>query len=143
MALSLRPGQRVIPFQPAVAFVPLEERALSGVFRQTAARLFNEGEEVMVAMQSLPLHLLYHTDRCDHLRHSRRYFGWRNGALPTVSQFLGSDVFLVRLAIPDDLPEHAMRLGMSGSAMRIIDNVGPIKPLANILFWMQKMLNYL
>jgi len=49
----------------------------------------------------------------------------------------------VRLAIPDDLPEHAMRLGMSGSAMRIIDNVGPIKPLANILFWMQKMLNYL
>ena len=143
VALSLRPGQRVTPFQPAVAFVPLEERALSGVFRQTAARSFNLGEEVMVAMQSLPGTSF--TTQIDAIISgtAEGTLGGATGALPTVSQFLGSDVFLVRLAIPDDLPEHAMRLGMSGSAMLITDNAGPIEPLAKILFWMQKMLNYL
>ena len=53
-ALTLRPGQRVTSFQPAMAFLPDIRRALTAVFSQSGAHAFEVGSEVMVAMQSLP-----------------------------------------------------------------------------------------
>ncbi len=142
-ALSLRPGQRVTAVRPAVAFLPYERRILTAVFSQTAAHAFELGSEVMVAMQALPGSSLTTTVDGIVPGTADGTLGGATGSLPSVSQLMGSDQFVVRLAIPEGMPEHALLLGMSGSAMRITDEAGPIEPLAKILFWLQKMFNYL
>ncbi|MEX0284332.1 MAG: HlyD family secretion protein [Paracoccaceae bacterium] len=142
-ALSLRPGQRVTSFQPAVAFLPQEQYVLGGVFRQTGARAFQVGAEVHVAMQSMPGETFVTQIDAIMPGTAEGTLSGATGALPTVAQLLGSDQFVVRLAIPDDMPPHAMLLGMSGSAMMFTENAGPIEPLAKVLFWVQKMMNYL
>jgi len=53
-ALSLSAGARVAILKSAMAFVPARDRALTGVFSQTAAKAFAPGTEVLVAMRSMP-----------------------------------------------------------------------------------------
>lgn len=65
------------------------------------------------------------------------------GALPSVGQLLGSDQFAVRLRLPEDLPDHAVRLGISGSATRITEEAGAMEVLARVLFWLRMQFNYL
>ncbi len=69
--------------------------------------------------------------------------GSATGSLPGIGDFLGASQFVMRLDLPDDIPEHAKRLGMSGSATMITDEAGAVEILARILFWLNMQLNYL
>ena len=66
-----------------------------------------------------------------------------SAALPSIAQLMGTSQFAVRLELPEDLPEHAKRLGMSGSATMITEDAGPIGILAHVLFWLRMQFNYL
>lgn len=142
-AMTLRPGQRVTSFQSAMAFVPDERRALTGVFSQSGAHAFAVGAEVMVAMQALPGTSF--TTQIDSIvpGTAEGTLSGATGELPSISQLLGSNQFAARLALPDDLPAHAIKLGMSGSATLITEDAGPMEILARILFWLQMQFNYL
>lgn len=142
-ALTLRPGQRVTTFQPAMAFLPDEARALTGVFNQSGAHAFEIGSEVMVAMAPLPGTSFTTTVVAIIPGVGEGTLGGATGALPAVSQLLGADAFAARLALPEDLPEHALRLGMTGSATLITDEAGAVELLARVLFWLQMQFNYL
>lgn len=141
-ALTLKPGSRVSILNSAVAFVPYGNRALIGVFSQTSAHALEHGAPVYVAMQGMPGE--YFETRIDGLIAGTGEGTLApTGALPTIGQLMGASSAAVRLEIPADLPEHVTRLGSTGTAMRITDAAGPIEPLARILFWIQRYMNYL
>lgn len=73
----------------------------------------------------------------------RSHWCGATGSLPGIGDFLGASQFVVRLDLPEDIPEHAKRLGMSGSATMITDEAGAVEILARILFWLNMQLNYL
>ncbi|NOD49412.1 biotin/lipoyl-binding protein [Ruegeria sp. HKCCD5849] len=142
-ALTLQPGQRVTSFQPAVAFLPNVSRALTAVFSQSGAHAFEIGSEVMVAMQSLPGTSFITTIEAVIPGTAEGTLSGATGTLPSVGQLVGTNQFAVRLALPEDLPTHATRLGMSGSATMITDGAGPVELLARVLFWLRMQFNYL
>lgn len=142
-ALSLRPGQRVTSFQPAMAFLPFEKLMLTGVFRQNGAHAFEPGSEVLVAMQALPGTSFSTSVTAVIPGTAEGTLSGATGALPSVSELLGGTHFAVRLDLPADLPDHALRLGMSGSATMITEEAGPIELLARVLFWLRMQFNYL
>ncbi|MDJ0858740.1 MAG: biotin/lipoyl-binding protein [Dinoroseobacter sp.] len=142
-AMTLRPGQRVTSIRSAMAFVPDQRRALTGIFSQSGAHAFTVGAEVMVAMQSLPgTSFVTQIDSIIPGTAEGTLSG-ATGALPSLSELMGSNQFVVRLALPGDLPTHATKLGMSGSATLITDEAGPIELLARVLFWLRMQFNYL
>lgn len=69
--------------------------------------------------------------------------GGLTGPRPSVGQLLGVDQFAARLAVPEDRPEHALRLGMSCSDTRITEEAGAMEVLARVLFWLRMQFNYL
>ena len=139
--MTLHPDQRVVSFQPAVAFDPDERRTLLGVFSQSGAHVFKPGSEVLVALQALPGTSF--TTTVDSLVPSTAEgtLGGATGALPSIGQLLGANQFVARLALPDDLTGHATTLDVSGSAMLITDEAGPEEFLARILFWLSMQAN--
>jgi len=141
--MTLRPGQRVTILSPAMAFLPSEKRALTAVFSQSGAHAFEVGSEVNVAMQSLPGTSFTTTVVAIIPGTAEGTLSGATGVLPAISQLLGTNKFAVRLALPDDLPAHALLLGMSGSATRITDDAGAVEALARILFWLRMQFNYL
>lgn len=141
-SLSLSKGARVAILKSAMAFVPVADQALAGVFSQTAAKAFVPGAEVLVAMRSMPG--TFFTTTIDAvIPGTGEGTLAKTGGLPTIGQLLGSSSVVVRLAIPDDVPDHARILGSSGSAIMITPAAGPIEPLAKILFWIKRYRNYL
>ena len=126
-----------------MAFLPDIRRALTAVFSQSGAHAFEVGSEVMVAMQSLPGSSFTTTVDSIIPGTAEGTLSGATGALPTIGQLIGTSQFAVRLKLPEDLPVHATRLGMSGSATLITEGAGPIEPLARILFWLRMQFNYL
>ncbi|AXI47115.1 hypothetical protein C1J03_14475 [Sulfitobacter sp. SK012] len=141
-AMVLKPGARVTKFKSALAFVPYGDRSLTGVFAQSGAHAFVPGTEVMVAMRSDP-GTFFTTTIQALIPGTGEGTLATTGALPTIGQLLGSSSVVVRLKIPNDLPEHVTLLGSSGSATLITPDAGPIEPLAKILFWIKRYTNYL
>lgn len=142
-AMTLRAGQRVTSFQSAAAFVPDEKRALTGVFSQSGAHAFKVGSEVLVALQAMPGTSFTTTVESLVPGTAEGTLGGATGALPSIGQLLGANQFAARLSLPEDLPEHATKLGVSGSAMLITEEAGPVELLARILFWLSMQTNYL
>ncbi len=142
-AMTLRPGQRVTSLRAAMAFLPDEQRALTGVFGQSGAHAFQEGDEVMIALQSMPGTSFTTTVRAIVPGTAEGTLGGATGSLPGIGDFLGASQFVVRLDLPEDIPEHAKRLGMSGAATMITEEAGAVEVLAKILFWLNMQLNYL
>jgi len=141
-AMTLRPGQRVTFLASAMVFLPLEKRALTAVFSQSGAHAFKVGSDVIVAMQTLPGTSFTTTVGALIPGTAEGTLSGANGVLPTIGQMMGTNQFAMRLTLPDDLPEHTLRLGMSGSAMRISDEAGPVEALARVLFWLRMQFNY-
>ncbi len=142
-ALTLRPGQRVTKLRSAMAFLPSEELGLSGLFSQSGAHAFEVGTEVEVAMQPLPGTSFTTTVEAIVPGVAEGSLSGATGALPSIAEFLGTSHFLVRLKLPEDFPEHARRLGMTGSATHFSEDAGAVELLARILFWLQMQANYL
>ncbi|WP_170608864.1 HlyD family secretion protein [Ruegeria arenilitoris] len=141
-AMTLRPGARVTVIQSALAFVPDETLAITGVFPQTGVHAFNPGDDVMVALRGVP-GTSFNTTVMAVIPGSGEGVLPASGALPTIGQVLGSSSILVRLNLPEEYPRHATLLGMSGSATRITDEAGPVELLARVLFWVRMQANYL
>lgn len=141
-ALALRAGNRVTVLNSAVAFVPNGNRVLTGVFSQSSAHALHVGTPVMVAMRADP-GAYFETVIDAVLPGTGEGTLQATGTLPTIAQLLGSGSVAVRLKLPEDLPDYMTRLGTSGSATAITPEAGPIRPLAMILFWVTRYMNYL
>ena len=141
-ALTLRPGNRVATLKSAMSFFPTEDRVMSAIFPQTSTHGVKVGDIVRVALRTLPGEAFETTVKALPV-------GTTEGAiessdrLPTLRELAGGSEYVAVLEIPADLPEESIRLGTSGTALRITDDAGGIKVLAEILFWISKMLNYL
>lgn len=142
IALALTPGARVSKLKSAMAFIPKGNKALTAVFSQSAAYAFEPGTTVLVAMRSEP-GAYFSTTVQALIPGTGEGTLATTGALPMIGQLLGSSSIVVRLAIPDDLPEHVTLLGSTGSATLITPNAGPIEPLAKILFLFKRYKHYL
>lgn len=141
-ALALRAGDRVTPLRSAIAFVPEEERAMTGVFSQASSHAFAVGQEIEVALAALP-GSSFTTEVIAILPGTGEGTLSTSGDLPGLQELVGGGSFAVRLALPADLPANAKALGTTGTALLVTENAGPIEPLARILFWLAKQFNYL
>lgn len=141
-AVTLRAGARVTTLRPALAFAPDGQKALVASFPQSGLHAIGIGDEVLVALRSMPGS--YFVAQVDSLPVGTREGAVTSGGvLPTIRQLTGTGEFVARIALPPDLPADVVRLGVSGTALRITDNAGPMEPLARVLFWLSRMRNYL
>lgn len=141
-SLTLRPGNRVTSFKSALTFFAPDDRVMAAVFPQASAHGFKTGDTVRVALRTLPGKTFETTV-------TKLPVGTGDGTLdarsvlPSLRDLTGGAEFVVLLDIPTDLPENAIRLGSTGSALRITDDAGGVKVLAEILFWITKVMNYI
>lgn len=142
VGLSLRVGSRVAVLNSALVFVPSGNRVLTGVFSQTGAHALQVGTPVLVAMRGQP-GKYFETVIDAVIPGTGEGMLQVQGTLPTISQLLGSGSTVVRLKLPNELPEEITRFGSTGSALLITPNAGPIEPLAKILFLVKRYMNYL
>ncbi|MEP2782726.1 MAG: efflux RND transporter periplasmic adaptor subunit [Pseudoruegeria sp.] len=140
--LSLRVGNRVTPLRSAMTFFAPNDRVMAVVFPQSAAHGVKPGDVVRVAMRTLPGQAFETTVRALPIGTSEGIIDAR-GQLPSLRELTGAGGFIASLEIPEDLPEEAIRLGSSGKALRITDDAGGVKVLAEVLFWFTKLTNYL
>lgn len=141
-SVTLRPGNRVTPLRSALTFFAMDDRAMSVVFPQSAAHGVNVGDMVRVAMRTLPGTTFETTVTALPVGIGEGTIDARD-RLPSLRDLTGGSEFIALLDIPADLPGESVRLGSSGTALRITDGAGGIRVLAEILFWVSKMLNYL
>jgi len=141
-AVALKPGDRVTSFRSALAFVPDDGRVLTGIFNQSGAHAFEIGAEVHVAMRADPGSFFITTIDAIMPGTGEGTLS-TTGNLPTIGQLLGSTAVVVRLILPDDVPDHVRTLGTNGSATLITPWAGPVKPIAKILFLIKRYTNYL
>lgn len=141
-ALTLRPGNRVSTLKAAMTFFLLQDRVMTVVFPQSSVHGVKAGDVVRVALRTLPGSAFESTVTSMPIGSAEGTIDGRD-RLPSLRELTGGSDFAALLAIPDDIPEDAIRLGTSGTALRITDDAGGIKILAEILFWINKMMNYL
>ena len=141
--LTLRVGNRVGIVQGAINFVVPGDRVLIANFPQSSIGNVSEGDVVRIALGSMP---------GEEFQASIRFIppGTREGSidtragLPIVRQLTGTARYVVVMDIPEDLiASDRTRLGASGTALIITENAGAISPLAEVLFWVTKKLNYI
>ena len=65
------------------------------------------------------------------------------GGLPSMRELTGASSYIVTIDIPEGLPSDRAKLGVSGTALVITEGAGAISVLAEILFWINKKLNYI
>lgn len=141
-SLTLRPGNRVTVLKSAMTFFSPNDRVLAATFPQSSAHGFKIGDPVRVALRTLPGSSFETTVSAVLIGTSEGTLDAR-ASLPSLREIAGGASFVVVLAVPDDLPGEALRLGSSGTALRITDNAGPVKALAEILFLVGKFMNYI
>jgi multidrug resistance efflux pump len=141
-ALTLRPGNRVTTLKAAMSFFQLQDRVMTVTFPQSSTHGVQVGDVVRVAMRTIPGAAFKTTVVALPLGIGEGTVDARDG-LPTLRELAGGSEYVAVLEIPNDLEEQALRLGSSGTALRITDDAGGIAVLAEILFWITKMMNYL
>ncbi|MCT8160693.1 HlyD family secretion protein [Pseudoruegeria sp. SHC-113] len=140
--VSLRPGNRVSPFQGAINFVIPADRSLVASFPQSSFRNIAVGDTVLVALSSLPGQQFEAVIAAIPPGTSEGTVDARAG-LPSLRELAGTSRFVVVMDIPEGLPDNAAGLGASGKALVITDQAGGIAALAKVLFWVTKMMNYI
>lgn len=141
-AVSLRTGNRVTPLRAAMNFFPNDDRVMSAVFPQSSAHGLKPGDTVRVALRTLP-GSVFETNVTDLPVGTGEGTVDARERLPGLRDLIGGTDYVAILQIPDDLPAEAIRLGTTGTALRITDDAGGVKVLAEILFWVSKMMNYI
>ena len=140
--LSLRPGNRVSPLQGAVNFVVPGDRVLVASLPQSSYQNISVGDSVRVALGTMPGAEFDATIMAIPPATREGAIDARAG-LPSLRDLSGASAYVATLSIPDGPPEDAAQLGASGTALIITDKAGAISVLAEILFWVAKMLYYL
>lgn len=141
-ALSLRPGNRVSPMQCAVNFVTPADRLLVALLPQSSFPNVSVGDRVRVALRTMP------GQEFDAAILSIPP-GTREGVtdarvgLPSLRELGGSTDYIVTMSIPEGPARDAAQLGAAGTALIVTEEAGAIAVLAEILFLVSKMLNYL
>lgn len=141
-ALTLRPGNRVATLKAAMTFFPLQDRVMTVVFPQSSTHGIKIGDVVSVALRTMPGSTFETTVMALPIGTGEGTVDGRD-RLPTLRDLTGASEFVAVLKIPQDLTEDTIRLGSSGTALRITDDAGGIAVLAKILFWISKLMNYL
>lgn len=140
--LSLRPGNRVSPMQGAVNFVAPDDRVLVARLPQSSYPNVSVGDRIRVALGTMPGEEFDATIMAIPPATREGAIDARAG-LPSLRELGGASAYVATLSIPDGRPADAARLGASGTALIITEQAGAISVLAEVLFWVSKMLNYL
>ncbi|WP_146346814.1 HlyD family secretion protein [Falsiphaeobacter marinintestinus] len=140
--LSLRPGNRVSPLQGAVNFVIPGDRTLFASLPQSSFPNVSVGDVIRVALGTMPGQEFEATILTIPPATNEGTIDARGG-LPSLQEIAGASQYVVIIEVPDNLAANAVRLGASGTALVITDGAGPISALAEILFWVSKMMNYI
>lgn len=141
-ALDLRVGDRVSPVNGAINFTAHGDRALVATLPQSSRINVSAGDEIRIALRTLPGAEFSAPIKAIPFGSAEGVFAPRNG-LPSLREIGGGSRFIVTIDIPSDVPDEAVQLGASGSALIITDEAGAISALAEILFWVSKMMNFL
>lgn len=141
-ALSLRIGNRVTPLRAALNFFPTDDRVMTAIFPQSSTHGLKVGDPVRIALRTLPGDV-YETTVLDLPIGTGEGTVDARERLPTLRDLTGGQDYVAILRIPENLPQEAIRLGTTGTALRITDDAGGIKVLAEVLFWVSKMMNYI
>ena len=140
--LSLRAGNRVSPMQGAVNFVTPDDRLLVASLPQSSFPNVSVGDDVRVALGTMPGQEFDATILAIPPGTREGVTDARAG-LPSLRELGGSTDYIVTMSIPEGSARDAARLGASGTALIVTEEAGAIAVLAEILFWISKMLNYL
>lgn len=140
-SLSLRPGNRVTTLQGAVNFINPEDRLLIATLPQSSLKNVSVGDTIRVALGTMPGQEIEATIRS--FPPSREGALDLRSGLANLRELTGSSQYVVTMALPDDLDRSAAPLGASGTALVITEEAGAIALLAEVLFWVSKMLNYI
>jgi multidrug resistance efflux pump len=141
-ALSLRVGDRVSPAGGAMSFASQSDRALVASLPQSSRANVAAGDEIRIALRTLPGQDFTVPIAALPLGSAEGEFAPRNG-LPSIREISGGARYIVKMDIPDHLPGMALQLGTSGTALVVTENAGAVAVLAEVLFWVSKMLNFL
>lgn len=140
--VTLAPGQRVSPLRSALAFVDVESITITGVFNQNGFQRIRPGAAVRVAFSSVPGRIFDST-----ITEIVRGIGEGqispSGTLPTISAIGAASQYVVRIAIPENMPQDIRLLGMSGTATVFAEDASVIALLAQILLWTRVQLLFL
>ena len=140
--LSLRPGNRVTTLQGAINFIVPGDRLLVATLPQSSLPNVSVGDTIRVALGTLPGRDFEATIYAIAPGSLEGALDTRGG-LPSLRQLTGTGAYAVTMQVPETVPEGAVRLGASGSALVITEQAGAIAVLAEVLFWVSKMLNYI
>ncbi|PSL19607.1 HlyD family secretion protein [Shimia abyssi] len=140
--LTLRPGNRVTTLRGAINFMIPQDRRMVATLPQSSRGNVAVGDEIRVALRALPGKEL--TARIAALPPgtAEGSLDTRSG-LPSLRDLRGSAEFPVMIETPDGIDPVSLPIGASGTALVMTDKAGAIGILAEILFWITKMMNYL
>ncbi|MFY0661488.1 MAG: HlyD family secretion protein [Shimia sp.] len=141
-ALDLRVGDRVSPVNGAISFASQSDRALVATLPQSSRGNVHVGDTVRIALRTLPGQQFAAPISAIPLGSAEGAFAPRNG-LPSLREISGGSRFIIKVDVPDDVPQEALQLGASGTVMIITEEAGAIAALAEVLFWVTRMMNFI
>ena len=113
--LQLRPGAFVRLKLPVMSFVSTEEVFVFAVFPQRATQFVQPGDRAQIALEMYP-------GKVFEAEVDSVIWGLGNaqmipsGILPTEEELVPAGVFVVKLKLPEEDPDHPLRFGASGLA---------------------------
>ncbi|MEP1425900.1 MAG: biotin/lipoyl-binding protein [Tateyamaria sp.] len=140
--LSLRVGNRASPLQGALNFIVPEDRTLFATLPQSSAPNVGVGNTIRVALGTMPGREFDAQIQSIIPATAEGAVDARSG-LPSLRELSGASSYIVSMQVPESVSLDAARLGASGTALIITEEAGAISALAEILFWVAKMMNYL
>lgn len=140
--LSLRPGNRVTTLRGAINFVVPTDRILIASLPQSSYPNISVGDTIRIALGTMPGREFEAKIMAIPAATDEGTLDTRTG-LPTLRDISGASSYIVTIEVPEGAPAEAARLGASGTALVITEEAGAISALAEILFWVARMMNYL
>lgn len=140
--LTLRVGNRVSPLQGALNFVVPEDRKLIATLPQSSLQTVSAGDEIRIALRTLPGQEFTAIIGDIPMVTDEGTVDTRSG-LASLNELTGSSDYIVIAEVPEIDEKQWIKFGASGTALVITDDAGAIAVLAEILFWVSKMTNYL
>ncbi len=142
VGVSLRPGNRVSPFQGAISFIDPTDYVMLATLPQSSRPNVAIGDEIRIALKTMPGSEITATIKDIAISSGEGTLDLRAG-LPSLREVIGTSSYVVVVQLPEEFDVSQMPFGTSGKALVLTDKAGPIGALANVLFWVTKQMNYL
>ncbi|WP_412555285.1 HlyD family secretion protein [Shimia sp. MIT1388] len=140
--LTLRVGNRVSTLQGALNFVVPDDRKLIATLPQSSLQNVSTGDEIRIALRTLPGQEFKAIISDIPMVTDEGAIDTRS-SLASLRELTGSSDYIVIADVPEINEEQWIKFGASGTALVISEDAGAIAVLAEILFWISKMTNYL